>query len=145
VAASRDQREQRIEAFAAEFLLPTSAVERAWHHDGEETVRRRLMRLAARYRVSWSCSRHHRAACGAPRRGRRPAAARRQPPPEATSSPWSVRSRKRTSETVIPPISGNRPFSRRGRPEHHRAPNRGTPARRTRRDELPDRDGCEDL
>ena len=53
VSASRDEREQRIEAFAAEFLLPGAVVEHAWE-TATEPERARLVRLAATYRVSWT-------------------------------------------------------------------------------------------
>jgi transcriptional regulator with XRE-family HTH domain len=53
VSASRDEREQRIEAFAAEFLLPSEAMTQSWARvDGAE--RRRLIQIAVDYRVSWS-------------------------------------------------------------------------------------------
>jgi Zn-dependent peptidase ImmA (M78 family)/transcriptional regulator with XRE-family HTH domain len=51
VAASLDEREQVINAFAAELLLPEAAV-RAVAADGD--VRDRLVVLAGSYRVSWS-------------------------------------------------------------------------------------------
>jgi Zn-dependent peptidase ImmA (M78 family)/transcriptional regulator with XRE-family HTH domain len=55
VAASRDARAQRIEAFAAEFLLPGSVVEERWEA-AREPERARLVKLSADYRVSWSAS-----------------------------------------------------------------------------------------
>lgn len=57
VNASRDEREDVVEAFAAELLLPTDAV-RASHEPGETAVRPLLVRLAAKYRTSWSLAVH---------------------------------------------------------------------------------------
>ncbi|MFN8075309.1 MAG: XRE family transcriptional regulator [Kineosporiaceae bacterium] len=55
VAASRDEREQVMDAFAAEFLLPTTVVVRAWTGGTEgRSDRQRLIRLAGEYRVSWT-------------------------------------------------------------------------------------------
>jgi transcriptional regulator with XRE-family HTH domain len=55
VSASRDEREQHIEAFAAEFLLPTSALEEAWT-SGTGSSRARLVRLSCVYGASWSAT-----------------------------------------------------------------------------------------
>ncbi|MQA27421.1 MAG: ImmA/IrrE family metallo-endopeptidase [Micromonosporaceae bacterium] len=52
VAASRDERERLIDAFAAELLLPDTEVARRWE-SLSGTARERLVRLAAEYRVSW--------------------------------------------------------------------------------------------
>ncbi|MEE2048916.1 XRE family transcriptional regulator [Nocardiopsis tropica] len=53
VHASREDREKAVEAFAAEFLLPTSEMGSAVEQDGEKSRRRELARLSATYRVSW--------------------------------------------------------------------------------------------
>jgi Zn-dependent peptidase ImmA (M78 family) len=53
VAASRDDREAAIDAFAAELLLPGSALT-AQSPGGESRTREHLVRLAAIYRTSWS-------------------------------------------------------------------------------------------
>lgn len=53
VHASREQRESLIEAFAAEFLLPSSGMRDVPVASGEEKRRQALVRVAARYRVSW--------------------------------------------------------------------------------------------
>ncbi|AYY14979.1 ImmA/IrrE family metallo-endopeptidase [Actinobacteria bacterium YIM 96077] len=52
VAVSRSEREDLIDTFAREFLLPSDVVYHEWAsmHGGN---RERLIRLAARYRVSW--------------------------------------------------------------------------------------------
>lgn len=53
VAASRDERESVIDAFAAELLLPESAVVGRWDSmDG--APRHRVIRLAGEFRVSWT-------------------------------------------------------------------------------------------
>ncbi len=53
VAASRDERERLIDAFAAAFLLPEAVAVSRWTHlEGSE--RERLIQLAAEFRVSWS-------------------------------------------------------------------------------------------
>ncbi|MFP8959567.1 helix-turn-helix domain-containing protein [Streptomyces nanhaiensis] len=52
VHASAEERERAIEAFAAELLLPATAIARAWS-PGED-VREQLVGHAARYRVSWT-------------------------------------------------------------------------------------------
>lgn len=54
IAESRDEREQRIEAFAIEFLLPEADLRRSWESQPDRDERARLIVLAARYRVSWS-------------------------------------------------------------------------------------------
>lgn len=52
VAASLDQREQIVHAFAAELLIPDDVLHTAWQRDA--TTRERLIWLAGTYRVSWS-------------------------------------------------------------------------------------------
>ncbi|WP_327189078.1 ImmA/IrrE family metallo-endopeptidase [Streptomyces xinghaiensis] len=52
VHASVDDRERAIEAFAAELLLPTVAIESRWIAGSPE--REQLIGLAAQYRVSWT-------------------------------------------------------------------------------------------
>ncbi len=53
IHASRQDREQVVEAFAAELLLPVEVFRsREWAE--AENVRNALVRLAARYRTSWS-------------------------------------------------------------------------------------------
>ncbi|MFJ9915531.1 helix-turn-helix domain-containing protein [Actinacidiphila glaucinigra] len=52
VHASVEQREQAIEAFAAELLLPLAAISNSWSSSSSE--RDQLIVLAANYRVSWS-------------------------------------------------------------------------------------------
>lgn len=59
IAASRDEREQFIDAFAGEFLLPGEELESAWNRESPERADHRayrevLIRIAADYRVSWS-------------------------------------------------------------------------------------------
>jgi transcriptional regulator with XRE-family HTH domain len=54
VAATRDEREQRIDAFAIEFLLPQANLRAGWESKTELTARARLVVLAAEYRVSWT-------------------------------------------------------------------------------------------
>lgn len=54
VAASRDEREQAIDAFASEFLLPSDALAREWESSGVVGDRQRLVKIAGSYRVSWS-------------------------------------------------------------------------------------------
>ncbi len=56
VAASRDEREQCINLFAGEFLLPEADLRRAWDEGSSvgEAPRATLIRVAASYRVSWS-------------------------------------------------------------------------------------------
>lgn len=58
VSASRDEREQYIDAFAGEFLLPEADLESAWAREtGEQRSERdALIRIAADYRVSWSAA-----------------------------------------------------------------------------------------
>lgn len=57
VSASRDEREQRIEAFATEFLLPSAAIESTWHDLGTTTSsRHRLIHLSCDYGASWSAT-----------------------------------------------------------------------------------------
>ncbi|WP_206320705.1 helix-turn-helix domain-containing protein [Streptomyces zingiberis] len=52
VHVSVEERERAIERFAAELLLPVTAIQRNWS-SGKEP-RDQLMTLAARYRVSWT-------------------------------------------------------------------------------------------
>ncbi|MDT3397334.1 XRE family transcriptional regulator [Streptomyces sp. B1866] len=52
VHASIEERERAIEVFAAELLIPVSAVSDAWSSTGSS--RDQLIKLAARYRVSWT-------------------------------------------------------------------------------------------
>ncbi|MFF2850252.1 helix-turn-helix domain-containing protein [Streptomyces sp. NPDC058001] len=52
VHASVEKREQAIEAFAAELLLPLAAINESWSSDSPE--RDQLIYFAAEYRVSWS-------------------------------------------------------------------------------------------
>ncbi|MDA0564069.1 XRE family transcriptional regulator [Streptomonospora sp. S1-112] len=54
VHASREEREKTVEAFAAEFLLPSSAVGAVAGESGEQARRLALVRVSATYRVSWS-------------------------------------------------------------------------------------------
>jgi transcriptional regulator with XRE-family HTH domain/Zn-dependent peptidase ImmA (M78 family) len=54
VHSSRDEREQAVDAFAAEFLLPTAAVLLTWRPSSPKDVRTELVRLAAQYRTSWT-------------------------------------------------------------------------------------------
>jgi Zn-dependent peptidase ImmA (M78 family)/transcriptional regulator with XRE-family HTH domain len=54
VAASRDEREQRIDTFAGEFLLPRDGLVSAWQRLSEHPARGRLVHVAGTYRVSWS-------------------------------------------------------------------------------------------
>jgi len=53
VAASREEREAMIDAFAAELLLPVAAI-RAAASEAKASPRSILVRLAAEYRTSWS-------------------------------------------------------------------------------------------
>jgi Zn-dependent peptidase ImmA (M78 family)/transcriptional regulator with XRE-family HTH domain len=55
VAASEQERESVIDAFAGEFLLPAAALDTEWAAGGPD-ARQRLTRLAGRYRVSWSAT-----------------------------------------------------------------------------------------
>ncbi|MBN6054741.1 ImmA/IrrE family metallo-endopeptidase [Nonomuraea sp. RK-328] len=52
VSASRAEREDMVDAFAAELLLPVEAIQRA--NSGGTSNRSMLVRLAAEYRTSWS-------------------------------------------------------------------------------------------
>lgn len=54
VHTSREAREQVVEVFAAEFLLPGNQMERVRGEVGEECRRYMLVKVAAEYRVSWS-------------------------------------------------------------------------------------------
>lgn len=54
VAASLDEREKLIDAFAAELLLPGDAVRRRWAESPDESPRTKLIFLSGVYRVSWS-------------------------------------------------------------------------------------------
>ena len=53
VAAGRDEREQQIDVFASEFLLPRDALRQEWESQ-QASTRHRMVRIAGRYRVSWS-------------------------------------------------------------------------------------------
>ncbi|KIH98610.1 DNA-binding protein [Streptomonospora alba] len=53
VHASRQEREQSMEAFAAEFLLPADVTRTVAEEPGEEARRQDLVRVSATYRVSW--------------------------------------------------------------------------------------------
>jgi transcriptional regulator with XRE-family HTH domain/Zn-dependent peptidase ImmA (M78 family) len=55
VAASEREREAVVDAFAGEFLLPEVAVRAEWS-SGPAESRLRLIRLAGRYRLSWSAT-----------------------------------------------------------------------------------------
>ncbi|MFC5825138.1 ImmA/IrrE family metallo-endopeptidase [Nonomuraea insulae] len=52
VGASRAEREDMVDAFAAELLLPVAAIQRA--SSSGKSDRPTLVRLAAEYRTSWS-------------------------------------------------------------------------------------------
>lgn len=56
VHSSRDEREQAVDAFAAEFLLPTASIQEGWRPASTSLrdIRSELVRLAAQYRVSWT-------------------------------------------------------------------------------------------
>jgi transcriptional regulator with XRE-family HTH domain/Zn-dependent peptidase ImmA (M78 family) len=55
VHTSRSEREAVVDAFAAEFLLPTVALRELWPAGRDEvSCRRAAVRIAAEYRVSWS-------------------------------------------------------------------------------------------
>lgn len=55
VAAARDEREQLIDRFTEEFLLPARDMRDAWQDAAEEMTPRSIMiGLAASYRLSWS-------------------------------------------------------------------------------------------
>ena len=54
VAASRDERESLVQAFAAEFLLPASVVHARMASAEDAAQHAVLVALAAEYRVSWS-------------------------------------------------------------------------------------------
>ncbi|KLJ03403.1 DNA-binding protein [Streptomyces sp. KE1] len=57
VAAGRDAREQLIDAFVEEFLLPARDVRETWAPVAEgQDPRRTLIALSATYRVSWSAT-----------------------------------------------------------------------------------------
>ena len=54
-AASRDEREQLIDVFAAEFLLPEKGLRAAWQdHAGLPDDFSRLVAISAAYRTSWT-------------------------------------------------------------------------------------------
>jgi transcriptional regulator with XRE-family HTH domain/Zn-dependent peptidase ImmA (M78 family) len=55
IAASRDEREQLIDAFAAELLLPTADLADSWGASGDE-ARTKLLRISGLHRVSWSAA-----------------------------------------------------------------------------------------
>lgn len=55
VAASRDEREALIDAFAAELLVPQLELRSRWEQfEGSILAKDRLVQLAGEYRVSWS-------------------------------------------------------------------------------------------
>lgn len=54
VAASRDERERHIDAFAQELLLPSQVVRAALAGVPTEGIRDVMIDISARYRVSWS-------------------------------------------------------------------------------------------
>ena len=54
VAASRDDREQLIDVFAGELLLPSDELLALWSSGDGEDAWTRLVRLSAGYRVSWA-------------------------------------------------------------------------------------------
>lgn len=54
VSASRDQREEVIDAFASEFLLPSAVVERRGHGRAGDDLRAALVGVAGTWRTSWS-------------------------------------------------------------------------------------------
>lgn len=54
VAAGWDEREQRIDIFAGELLLPRDGLVAVWERFSEHPPRRRLIHAAGSYRVSWS-------------------------------------------------------------------------------------------
>lgn len=54
VHSSREQREQVIDAFAAELLIPTSAFRKDRFGGRGDATRRELIKMSAQYRVSWS-------------------------------------------------------------------------------------------
>lgn len=56
VAASKDQREQAIDRFAGEFLLPEQDMRDAW--DSDRNRREVLVELAGQYRLSWGAVVH---------------------------------------------------------------------------------------
>ena len=57
LASTRSEREALINAFAIHFLMPRSAVTRRWEQLADEPdVRRRLIVIAAEYRVSWTAA-----------------------------------------------------------------------------------------
>jgi Zn-dependent peptidase ImmA (M78 family) len=61
VHASRASREALIDAFAAEFLLPSAVIGAAGQRPGRDT----LIRIAASYRTSWSLAVRQAAQAGA--------------------------------------------------------------------------------
>ncbi len=55
IAASRDEREQTIDRFVAELLLPREDMRREWESaDARANPRSTLVGIAGRYRLSWS-------------------------------------------------------------------------------------------
>ncbi|WP_368045822.1 helix-turn-helix domain-containing protein [Nocardiopsis sp. HUAS JQ3] len=58
VHASRRDREKAVDAFAAEFLLPTKVARRAVARKNPEEVRHNLVKLSATYKVSWTLAVH---------------------------------------------------------------------------------------
>jgi Zn-dependent peptidase ImmA (M78 family)/transcriptional regulator with XRE-family HTH domain len=64
VSASRDEREQLVDAFAGEFLLPRDDLAAALAGATTETIRGRLIALAGEYRLSWSAAVARARQCG---------------------------------------------------------------------------------
>lgn len=58
VHTSRQDRENVVEAFGAEFLLPKARARQAVARKEQSEVRRNLVELAATYRVSWTLAVH---------------------------------------------------------------------------------------
>jgi Zn-dependent peptidase ImmA (M78 family)/transcriptional regulator with XRE-family HTH domain len=56
VSASRDEREQLVDAFAGEFLLPEEDLTTRLSGSSDGELRSRLIAVAAEYRVSWSAA-----------------------------------------------------------------------------------------
>jgi len=56
VSASRDEREQLVDSFAGELLLPAQDLATALCDTPEDELRARLIAVAADYRISWSAA-----------------------------------------------------------------------------------------
>ena len=65
VHSSRDERERLIDAFAAEFLIPSKVFTELGSAGDADEVRPALVKLAAAYRVSWSLVLRQASASGA--------------------------------------------------------------------------------